>query len=224
MGRHDDDAAGFWDAHYQRHAHIWTGAPNAVLVTETTDLRPRLALELGCGEGADAVWLAQRGWRVVAVDVSTVALSRAASHAAAAGVADRIVWEQHDLDRSFPAGSFDLVTAHYLHAAGSERRAVALRRAAGAVSSGGCLLVVGHASVAPWSWDRHADLPTARQVLDSLVLDEHAWSIEVCEDRRRPATGPNGEVASVTDSVVRLTRTGERGRSPLPGRRCATCS
>ncbi len=202
-----DDAAGFWDAHYQRHVHVWSGEPNAVLVAETSDVHPGLALDLGCGEGADAVWLAQRGWRVTAVDVSAVALARASSHAEAAGVADRIIWERHDLDHSFPAGSFDLVTAHYLHSPLPARRAIALQHAAGAVSIGGRLLVVGHASVAPWSWDQHADLPTARQVLDAMALVERNWSTEVCEDRPRQATGPNGEVATITDSVLRLTRT-----------------
>lgn len=207
MGEHGEDAVGFWDAHYQRHVHVWNGAPNAVLVAETSDLHPGRALDLGCGEGDDAVWLAQRGWRVTAVDISAVALARASSQADVASVADRITWERHDLDQSFPAGSFDLVTAHYLHSPLPARRAIALQHAAGAVSTGGRLLVVGHASVAPWSWDQHADLPTAHQLLDSMQLDHRKWSTDVCEDRPRQATGPNGEVATVTDSVLLLTRT-----------------
>jgi SAM-dependent methyltransferase len=202
-----DDAAAFWDAHYGRHAEVWSGAPNAVLVDETSELRPGVALDLGCGEGADAVWLAGRGWKVTGVDISTVALERAARRADAAGVAGRVTWQRHDLDESFPDGSFDLVTAHYLHSPLPTRRAVALQKAARAAAPGGTLLVVGHASVAPWSWDQHAELPTASQVLDALSLGvNHSWQVVVCEDRPRRASGPNGETATVTDSVVRLAR------------------
>lgn len=204
--RHDE-AATFWDAHYARHAEVWNGAPNAVLVDETSELRPGTALDLGCGEGADALWLAQQGWQVTGVDVSDVALERASRRADAAGVAARVTWERHDLGQSFPTGSFDLVTAHYLHSPGPTRRAVAAHQAARAVAAGGTLLVVGHASVAPWSWDRNVELPTASEVLDELgVGGGHSWHVVVCEDRRRSATGPSGEVATVTDSVLRLAR------------------
>lgn len=200
------DAAAFWDAHYARHAEVWSGAPNAVLVVETSGLAPGVALDLGCGEGADAVWLAQQGWQVTGVDVSAVALQRAARLAASVGVADRIAWERHDLDQSFPVGSFDLVAAHYLHSPLPTRRAVALQRAARAVAPGGTLLVVGHASVAPWSWDRHVDLPTAAEVLDELGAVDDSWLVVVCEDRPRRASGPDGVTATVIDSVLRLTR------------------
>lgn len=205
MGGHVEDAEGFWDAHHARHEG--SGAPNAILVVETRDLPSGTALDLGCGEGADAVWLAQRGWRVTGVDISAVALARAAGHARAAGVTDRVTWERHDLDASFPAGAFDLVTTHYLHSPHPMRRAVALERAVRAVAPGGTLLVVGHASVAPWSWEPHVELPTARQVLDGLAVGHtQEWQVVVCDDRTREAIGPRGEVASVTDSVVRLTR------------------
>lgn len=66
----------FWDARYSEHDRVWSGEPNAVLVEEAAGLEPGTALDLGCGEGADAVWLARRGWRVTAVDVSGVALER----------------------------------------------------------------------------------------------------------------------------------------------------
>ncbi|MDQ6782555.1 MAG: methyltransferase domain-containing protein [Actinomycetota bacterium] len=205
---HHDCAATFWDTHYTRHAGVWSGEPNAVLVAETSNLPSGVALDLGCGEGADAVWLAQHGWHVTGVDISEVALSRAANLAEAEAVEGQITWERHDLSETFPAGSFDLVIAHYLHSPLPTRRALALQQAARAVAMGGALLVVGHASVAPWSWDPNTELPTASEVLVEVGLGrDPAWHTVVCEDRPRQATGPNGEVATITDSVLRLART-----------------
>jgi 2-polyprenyl-3-methyl-5-hydroxy-6-metoxy-1,4-benzoquinol methylase len=71
----------FWDERYRSHDALWSGNPNDHLINETDGLTPGPALDVGCGEGADAVWLAERGWRVTAVDLSTVALERGAAHA-----------------------------------------------------------------------------------------------------------------------------------------------
>ncbi|MDX6349032.1 MAG: hypothetical protein QOF84_3822, partial [Streptomyces sp.] len=95
-------AEAYWDDRYAQNQRMWSGAPNAALVREVSDLAPGTALDLGCGEGGDAIWLARRGWRVTATDISGIALDRAAGHAAAAGVADRIDWQRHDLAESFP--------------------------------------------------------------------------------------------------------------------------
>lgn len=97
--------AELWDERYRESHRIWSGKPNAALVREVEGLAPGRALDLGCGEGADAVWLAREGWQVTATDISRVALDRAAEHAADAGVADRIDWQFHDLGVSFPEGS-----------------------------------------------------------------------------------------------------------------------
>lgn len=207
MSSQRGESQGFWDAHYTGHHDVWGGTPNAVLVDEAGDLRPGRALDLGCGEGADAIWLARRGWQVTAVDVSPVALARAADHGRAAGVAGRITWAQHDLDEAFPAGSYDLVTAHYLHSPHQRQHQRVLEHAVRAVAACGTLLLVGHASVAPWSWDQDARFPTAADVLASLALPAHSWMVAVCDDRPRHATGPNGDTATVIDSVVRASRT-----------------
>lgn len=101
----------------------------------------------------------------------------------------------------------NLVTAHYLHSPLPARRALALHQAAQAVAPGGTLLVVGHASVAPRSSGPPVELPTAAQVLDEVgVGGGPARRTVVCEDRSRRATGPNGEIATVIDSVLRLAR------------------
>ncbi|HEX3425745.1 MAG TPA: class I SAM-dependent methyltransferase, partial [Acidimicrobiales bacterium] len=101
-----------WDERYSASDRIWSGQPNTTLVAETTEIAPGRALDVGCGEGADAVWLARRGWHVTAVDVSEVALSRASQVAEDAGV--EIEWVHSGLvDADLPAGVFDLVTVHY---------------------------------------------------------------------------------------------------------------
>ncbi len=135
---------GSYDELYRSAPAVWSGRPNRQLVVEGSVLPPGTALDAGCGEGADALWLAERGWRVTAVDFSTVALDRGAVRARERGLDDRITWLHADLDAWTPAeGRFDLVTAHYLHSRGADRPAL-FRRLAAVVAPGGTLLVVGH--------------------------------------------------------------------------------
>src|SRR6478735_6817610 len=102
--------ARFWDERYAGTEQLFSGAANGVLVTEVADMTPGRALDVGCGEGGDALWLAEQGWRVTAPDVSQVALDRAA----ALDVDGRVEWRQADLTASAPTpGSFDLVSAQY---------------------------------------------------------------------------------------------------------------
>ena len=108
-------AAEFWDGLYGSSERIWSGGVNARLAEVVADLPPGRALDLGCGEGGDAMWLAEHGWRVVATDVSPVALARAEGDAAVRGVADRIEFLHTDLSEGVPPGPFDLASAHFLH-------------------------------------------------------------------------------------------------------------
>lgn len=210
----------YWEAFYQAEERRWKGTPNPLLVRETGSLPPGTALDLGCAEGADAIWLARRGWRVTAVDVSPTALRRAAAHAVAAEVADRVAWVCHDLSRSFPAGSFDLVSAQFLHspvAARGERETI-LGRAAAAVAPGGTLLVAGHAGWPSWMdeppFPYH--FPTTSEVLDSLRLDPGRWQVEVEEVVERELAAPDGRPGRREDNVLRLRRVGHPG-SPFSG-------
>lgn len=169
------------------------------------------ALDLGCGEGGDAVWLARQGWRVTAVDVSATALARATERAAAAGLADRIDFQRHDITRSFPVGAFDLVSAQYLQSPAAFRREPVLQAAVRAVTLGGLLLVVDHASVPPWSSaDPETPFPTPEQILLSLDLAPPRWRVERLVRASREATGPTGETGPLIDNVVAVRRSGPR--------------
>ncbi|MFE7318343.1 class I SAM-dependent methyltransferase [Streptomyces sp. NPDC057555] len=202
----------FWDARYAERDRIWSGDPNAVLVREVGDRTPGTALDLGCGEGADAIWLAGQGWRVTAVDVSGVALGRAAQHAAAAGVADRVDWQRRDLAASFPEGAFDLVSAHFLHNPGEIFREKILRAATAAVAPGGVLLIVGHAGTPPWEHGHEQPVerfPTPAEVLAALALPEEEWEVQLSEESARTQTGPDGQQVERTDATLKVRRRGQ---------------
>lgn len=186
-----DPAAGapsdrdYWEERYGTAERVWSGRPNALLPTETAALTPGSALDLGCGEGGDTVWLARRGWRVTATDISANALRRTAEYAAENGVADRVECVRHELGRTFPDGRFDLVSSFFLHSWQMPDREGILRRAAEAVAPGGTLLIVGHVRM-PESGHQHdddhppVDLPSPDDVLAGLRLAEGEWEVVRC--------------------------------------------
>jgi 2-polyprenyl-3-methyl-5-hydroxy-6-metoxy-1,4-benzoquinol methylase len=133
-----------WDDRYSGEEKVWSGNPNPQLVAEASRLTPGTALDVGCGEGGDVIWLAQQGWHVTGADFSARGLDRAAAHARDAGVEDRTDWWQVDA-RTFAADgrTFDLVTTHFLHPPDGGMVEVT-RRLTEAVAHGGHLLVVGH--------------------------------------------------------------------------------
>jgi SAM-dependent methyltransferase len=208
-----------WDERYRERQRIWSGRVNAAVADVVAPLPPGTALDLGCGEGGDALWLAGRGWQVRAVDVSAVALERLRSQAEVSGLADRIETEQRDLSLGFPEGRYDLVSAAFLHSRIEFPRDAVLRSAVAAVADGGLLLVVGHAEVPPWAQQHHAaapghghgpgeleELPGPEQVLADLALPGAGWSVERCEVVERQGTGPDGEVAVLRDAVLAVRR------------------
>lgn len=175
--------------------------PNARLVETVSGLPPGDALDLGCGNGGDARWLAGRGWTVTATDISAVAVNRLAG--------PRITAVRHDLRVSFPAGEFDLVTAHYLQTPFELDRTTVLRTAAHALRPGGRLLVVDHGSSAPWSWNQDPDarFPAPAEIAADLALDPAGWTVERADSPTRIATGPDGQTAEVVDHVLLIRRT-----------------
>lgn len=201
--------AEFWDARYAGSDRVWSGSPNDVLVREVGPLAPGTALDLGCGEGADAVWLARQGWRVTAVDISGVALERAAAHAKAEGIADGAIdWQRHDLAETFPEGTYDLVSAQFLHSPNDMPRERILRAAAAAVAPGGVLLVVGHAGFPAWQTAPHprAHFPTPEEVLESLDLPEGAWEVVLTDEHERIQNDPDGRPTTRVDNTLEIRR------------------
>ena len=201
-------AVAFWDAHYGRHPGSGADGRTRWEVDETADLPPGTALDLGCGEGADAIWLARRGWHVTAVDVSRTALDRGARLAEAAGVDKLVDWQLHDLADTFPTGAYNLVTAQYLHApidlprdriggrGGSRRRA---RRHSS--SCGSRLLAAPGA--APGA---QGAFPDPAETARTIGLHDRDWLLVTCELRERPTTDPSGEPATVSDSIIKARR------------------
>lgn len=194
-----------WDERYRGAERVWSGDPNPQLVAEVSGLTPGTALDVGCGEGGDVVWLALRGWMVTGADFSANGLARAARHAERAGVADRTGWWQVDA-RAFAAQgrSYDLVTTHYLHVPDSGMPDV-VRRLAGAVAPGGYLLVVGHAPS-----EAFADLSQTQRSALFLAEDlrpglPDGYDVLVAEQRPR-TTVRDGVRVSVDDATLLARR------------------
>jgi SAM-dependent methyltransferase len=177
--------------------------PNAFLIAETETLPPGRALDLACGAGRNAVWLARRGWRVTGVDFSNVALQAARGHAASAGVdvewieADAVTWPAE-------GRAYDLVAVMYLQLPAAERRA-ALARAAAAVRPGGTLLVVGHDLL---NLTEGVGGPTQADVLftpDDVAAEIGGLVVEKSERVRRAVEGAGRDAI---DALVRARRPG----------------
>jgi SAM-dependent methyltransferase len=194
-----------WDERYAGEELLWHADPNRFLVTETADLTPGTVLDVACGEGRNAVWLAAKGWRATGVDFSAVALAKARRLAQERGV--HVDWVEADVRHWRSEITFDLVIVFYLQLPPEERRD-AYRSAAEAVAAGGRLLVVGH--------DREnltggiggpkepAVLFTADDVTD--ILDHvGGFTVEHAGQVRRPVATDEGTVDAL-DALVRAVR------------------
>lgn len=195
-----------WDAFYAERDLVWSATPNATVARELADLPPGRALDIACGEGRNALWLAERGWDVEAVDFSEVALDRARGLAATRGVDVR--WRSVDLTVPPPFDPADLVVVGFLHLPRALLRAVH-RRAADAVAPGGTLLIVGHARA---NLDGGVGGPDDPEVLLDLdeVRDDLAGTgltIDRAEEFGREVETDEGPRTAI-DAMVRAHRPG----------------
>lgn len=210
-GTHEQDAPDYfeeagWDERYSGAEKIWSGRPNPQLVAEVTGLAPGSALDVGCGDGGDVIWLAQQGWTVTGADFSREGLARASRHAQEAGVAERTDWWQVDA-RTFDATgrSFDLVTTHFLHPGAAMVDVVG--RLATAVAPDGHLLVVGHAPSEVFeqlSRKQHEAMWHAEDLLPALPDD---FETLVVEARPRVAER-DGKTVEIADATLLARRSG----------------
>lgn len=191
-----------WGQALREHADVVaTRPPNTHLLAVAGDLPPGLALDAGCGHGAETLWLAANGWRVTAVDFAVTALDHARSSAIGTGVAERVDWVAGDLATWVPPpGRFDLVTCLYVHMAGGVDETV--RRLATGVTPGGTLLLVGHRPTDPATGNATTAAGQVQISVDTAVraLDPSEWEVIVAEDRPRAAAGTG------VDAVVQARR------------------
>lgn len=213
-----------WEDRYGAQ-HVWSGRVNRTTAEVVTELlergaAPGRALDLGCGEGADAIRLAEHGFDTTGADISITATERARLAALEAGLPEgRIRFVAVDLGEwavgdttaeGLLEGPFDLVTASFFHSEAELARTAILRRAADAIAPGGHLLIVSHLAPPPWSEHArhggHHDLLDPAGEIAALDLPARTWTTVLAESRRRAATGPDGHDHELDDGVVLLRR------------------
>jgi len=217
----------YWEQHWHQGGSGGPGSlggslPNPYLARETSGLAPGTALDAGCGAGAEAIWLASLGWRVIAADISSEALARAAERATTKGAADLVEWIEADLSVWDPGSQFDLVTTHYAHPAMPQLEFY--DRIASWVAPTGTLLIVGHLHAHSVAGDGHGPNPgddhghghgdghlppvevsvTAAAI--TARLDRRDWEVVTAEECHRMLGGQGGVEIPLRDVVVRATR------------------
>lgn len=209
----------YWESHWQQAKG--RGAereivPNPHLARETIGLVPGTALDAGCGEGAEAIWLATEGWQVTAADISTDALARASSRAATVdAAAERVQWVEADLSAWAPGKQFDLVSTHYAHPAMPQQ--AFYQRIAHWVAPGGTLLIVGHLHAPDTAGHAHGqdkqghghhppEEASATAASITAGLDANEWDVVTAEEPSRTQTNRAGRAVKLRDVVVRAIR------------------
>ena len=197
-----------WEERYSGDK-VWSGKVNVQLAAEAPALTPGRALDIGCGEGGDAIWLAQQGWQVTAVDFADAALARTSTHAEEAGVGDRVETRRVDVRTFEPEGeTWDLVTSHFFHLPDGGMPDV-VRRLASAVAPGGTLLVVGHHPDDLATGLRHGHNTFMFTAEDLLPAVPEGFVVEACEARPRTQLHPHtGEEIAIADAVLMVRRAG----------------
>ena len=192
-----------WDQRYSGPGLVWGAGPNRFVVEELTALPPGRAIDLGTGEGRNAIWLAERGWLVTAVDFSAGGLARAGRLAAERGIS--VNWVQADLlDWQPEPGGYDLVLIAYLHLPSAELTRV-FRAAAAAVAPGGTLLAVGHDRENIARGHGGPQDPDRLYTPAAVTAELGGLSIRRADQVLRPVPTPEGERTAI-DTLVRAER------------------
>jgi SAM-dependent methyltransferase len=192
-----------WDERYATEELIWKADPNRFLVEELDALAPGTALDVACGEGRNAVWLASKGWRVTGVDFSRAGLAKAQRLAADRGL--EVTWVEADVvEWQPPEAFFDVVVVMYLHLPAEQRRQV-LSRSAAALAPGGVLLVVGHDNSNLLKGTGGPQDPAVLFGPEEIVEDLPGLRIERSERVTRTVVTEAGEATAI-DALVRALR------------------
>ncbi len=190
-----------WDRRYSEVENLWSAKPNRFVVAEIADLEPGRALDLACGEGQNAIWLATLGWDVTGVDYSDVAIAKARARAQRDGV--HVAFLSADLLEYEPeAGSFDLVLLLYFHLPPAELRNV-LERAVSALAARGTIVVLGHDRTNITEGVGGPSDPTIHYTPDEIASHLSGLRVEKAE---RVLRDVDGEDRPATDALVRATR------------------
>jgi SAM-dependent methyltransferase len=190
-----------WNRRYAESELLWTAQPNRFLVAEADDLRPGRALDLACGEGRSAIWLAEQGWQATGIDFSEVALEKGRRLAQERGV--QVEFLHADLlEYEPPESAFDLVCILYLQVPADERRLV-LRRAAAAVAPGGTLLLVAHDTSNLEGGTGGPSDPAVLYTPEEVAVELPGLEIEKAERVLRPVAGAE---RPAIDALVRARR------------------
>ena len=196
----------YWEQRYSGSKRVWSGKVNATMASVVAELSPGTAIDLGCGEGGDVLWLAEQGWTALGLDISSTAVGRALEEAAVRGLGVAS-FEAADLDAWQPEpDSVDLVTASFFQSNVALDRTAILRRAMTALRPGGRLVTVSHAAPPSWAKDHPATMVSVQEEAAQLVRSAKEWEVELAAERPRAATAPDGSAGEHLDAVLVLQR------------------
>jgi SAM-dependent methyltransferase len=194
--------ASAWDERYAATELVWSAGPNQFVESELADVTPGRALDLACGEGRNARWLAERGWQVTAMDFSPVAVEKGRS------LRDELDWQVGDARTATLPGGLDLVLVAYLQVPADER-ALVMRRAFEALRPGGRFLVVAHDSTNIADGTGGPQDPTVLYTAEDVLGDLPAVELQVVRAGRVPRMVPSPDdedPARAWDALVHLVR------------------
>lgn len=204
------DPLAFWENHYGQSERVWSGNVNKVLAETVAELLAGRSLDFGCGEGADVLWLATKGWTASGVDISSTAVKRAQAEAVKHGLSQQQArFITADLTTWSTEEQFDLVTLSFFQAPFEFPRSETLQTAASLVAPGGHLLAVSHAAAPSWASKEQMaqhSFPSPESELQALNLDPEQWNILRAEITERSVTDPDGNPATLQDTIVFVQR------------------